>query len=234
VIAVKRLRRGGLRRGSRNLRRLEGESFVSSDLIRWGGLAAMLGGVLGIVLTPPIALAYTLAFGGYADLPSLTPLTEVLFPLDFASGELVYYTYGRLYFLTLLPELLALCALRGLRRGRARVLERWGFRLSLIGMWLAVLGVFTDYWVSVPPGFWTAIVATPFLAAGFVLLGVGWWRMGAVPLWITLTMVGAAVGTFPIMFFVVEHWPSGPLLLFHVTWVALGYLLWSGRSVLAE
>jgi hypothetical protein len=106
--------------------------------------------------------------------------------------------------------------------------------LLLVGMWLAVIGVFTDYWMNRPPGFWAVIVATPFFGAGFVLLGVGWRRMGAVPLWITLVMVGAAVGTFPVMFLLVQHWPSGPLLLLHVTWVALGYLLWSGRGVLAE
>ena len=50
--------------------------------------------------------------------------------------------------------------------------ERWVFQLSLVGMWLAVLGVFTDYWVAVPPGFlW--VIATPFLVAGFALLGLG-------------------------------------------------------------
>ncbi len=198
---------------------------MSPGLIRWSGLTAMLGGVLGVVLTPPFALAYDLAFSGYADLPFWTPLAEALFPLDFTSGEQVYYTYGRLYFLTLPPELLALYALRRLRGGGSGALERWGFRLSLVGMWLAVLGVFTDYWVPVPPGFLLVLVGTPLLVTGFVLLGVGLRRAGAVPLWVALVMVGAGIGAIPVMFFVVFHLPSGPLLTFHVTWVALGYIL---------
>jgi len=182
---------------------------VSTALIRWSGLAAMVAGVLGIALTPVLSHLWDT----YSD---------------------AYRTFGRLYFLTLPPELLALYVLRRLRGGATGASERWGFRLSLGGMWLAVIGVFTDYWVDVPPGFWAVIVATPFLVAGFVLLGVGWRRVGVVPFWITLLMVGSAAGTFPVMFFLVLHWPSGPLLLSHVTWAALGYLLWSGRGVLAE
>jgi hypothetical protein len=77
-------------------------------------------------------------------------------------------------------------------------------------------------------------VGTPFLVAGFVLLGVGLRRVSAVPLWVTLVVVGAAVSTVPVMFFLVYHAPSGPLLTFHVTWVALGYVLWSHRSVSAK
>ena len=58
-----------------------------------------------------------LAFGAYADLPFWAQSIEALYPLDFAYGERVYYTYGWLYFLTLLPELLSLYVLRRLRGG---------------------------------------------------------------------------------------------------------------------
>jgi hypothetical protein len=193
----------------------------------------MLGGVLGAVLTIPFALAYDLAFPGYGSLPFWSPLAQALFPLDFAYGERVYYTYGRLYFLTLPPELLALYVLRRLRGGGSGALERWGFRLSLVGMWLAVIGVFTDYWVPVPPGFWLVLAGTLPLVAGFVLLGVMLRKERAVPLRVTLVVVGAAVATFPVMFFLVFHLPSGPLLTFHVIWVALGYVLWSDRGIVA-
>jgi hypothetical protein len=125
------------------------------------------------------------------------------------------------------PELLGLYALRQVRGGGSVALERWGFRSLLAGTWLTVIGVFTDYWVPLPPGFLWVIVATPFLVAGFVLLGVGWRRVGVVPLWVALAMIGAGVGTVPVMFFVLFHVPSGPLLIFHVVWVVLGYTLWS-------
>ena len=207
---------------------------MPSNLVRWSGLAALFGGVLGIVLTPPFALAYDLAFGSYADFPFWSAPVERLYPLYFSYGERVYYTYGRLYFLTLLPELLALFVLRRLRGGGSGAPERWGFRLSLVGMWLAVIGVFTDYWVPVPPGFLLVLAGTLPLVAGFVLLGEGWHRGGAVPLWVTLVMVGASVATFPVMFLLVFHLPSGPLLTFHLIWVALGYVLWSDLGTLDD
>ena len=205
---------------------------MSPNLVRWGGLAAMTGGVLGIALTFPFALAYDLVYGAYGDRPFWSGPAEALYPLYFASGERVYYTYGRLYFLTLLPELLALYALRRVRGGGSGALERWGFRLSLVGTWMAVVGVFTDYWVPVPPGYLLVIVGTLPLVAGFVLLGLGLRRAGAVPPWVAVVVVGAAVGTVPVMFLLVFHVPSGPLLTFHIIWVALGALLWSERPTL--
>ena len=45
-------------------------------------------------------------------------------------------------------------------------------------------------------------------------------------------MVGAAVATVPVMFFVLFHVPSGPLLTFHTMWIALRYLPWSGGGAL--
>ena len=78
------------------------------------------------------------------------------------------------------------------------------------------------------------IIATPFLVAGFVLLGLGLRRAALAPLGVTLVMVGAAVATVSIMFFVLFHVPSGPLVIFHVIWIALGYLPWSDGGALVE
>lgn len=102
--------------------------------------------------------------------------------------------------------------------------------MSLVSMWLMVIGVFTDYWVSIPPGFLGQLVATPFLVTGFVLLGVGLRRTSTMPLGVVLVMVGAAVGAFPVTFFLVDHVPGGPLLTCHVAWVILGYVIWSGKG----
>ena len=182
---------------------------MSSSLIRWSGLAAMLGGILGAVLSPILAHLWN----------TYSP---------------AYTTYGRLYFLSLPPELLGFYALRSLRDDGSGALERWGSRLLLVGMWLMVIGVFTDYWVGSSLGFLSEIVATPLLLSGFVVLGIGLRKAVSVPHWVSLIMVGAVVGTFPVTFFLVNHMPGGPLLLLHAVWVAIGYLLWSGGEVLAE
>ena len=191
---------------------------MSSNVVRLSGLAAMLGGMLGTVVSPILAHLW--------DTYWFSPILEQL--MD--TYSYAYTTYGRLYFLSLPPELLGLYALRRLRGAGLGAQERWGFRLSLVGMWLAVLGVFTDYWVPLPPGFFLVLAGTPFMVVGFLLLSVGLRRAGAVPRWVALIMLGAAVGTIPVMFFVLFHVPSGPLLLFHVVWVALGYVLWSSKG----
>jgi hypothetical protein len=195
---------------------------VPSSVIRWSGPAAMLGRALGAVLSPILAHLW--------DTYWFSPILEQLRD----TYSYAYTTYGRLYFLGLPPELVGLYALRRLRRGGLGAQERWGFRLTLVGMWLAVLGVFTDYWVPIPPGFLWVIIATPFLMAGFVLLGLGLRKADAAPSWVSLVMISAAVGAVPVMFFVLFHVPSGPLLTFHITWFALGYVLWSGRTCPSE
>ena len=98
---------------------------MSSDLIRWAGPAAMLAAALGIILTPAFAVASAFSYpGGVENLPSWARLVTAVFPpLDFASDEQVYFTYGRMYFLTVLTELWALYALRRLRGGGSGALE---------------------------------------------------------------------------------------------------------------
>lgn len=190
----------------------------------------MLGGALGIILTPPFAVASAFSYpGGAEDLPFWAQWVKAMFPLDFASESRVYYTYGRLYLLTVLPELWALYALRGWRGGGSGTLEKWGLRLSLVGMWLAVVGVFTDYWTGTPPAFWAVFVGTPILMASFILLGVGLRRSGAVPRRVTFIMIGASLATIPVIL-LIPHIPSGFLLSFHAAWVALGYALWPGKG----
>ena len=154
---------------------------MSSNVVRWSGVSARGPAHPRTVLTLPFALAYGLAFGAYADFPFWSEPVEALYPLDFSYGERVNYIYGRLYFLTLLPELFALHALRRLRGRESGSLETWGFRRSLLCMWMAVI-----------------------------------------------------VATFPVMFLLIYHVPSGPLLTFHAIWVTLGYVLWSGQGILAD
>ena len=206
------------------------ETVWPSNLIRWAGLAAMLGAAFGIVLTPPFVVASAFSYpGGAGDLPFWAWWVKAAFPLDFASGERVYFTYGRLYFLSVLPELWGVYALRRLRAGRSWALERWGLRLSLIGLWVVAVGIFTDYWTHTPPSIVAEVFGSLILLVGFVLLGVGFWKSKALPRWASLPMIVAGPGLVPVIV-VLPHAPSGFLLLFHGAWVVLGYVLWSQSS----
>ena len=77
------------------------------------------------------------------------------------------------------------------------------------------------------------LVATFPLVAGFVLLGVRWRKERAISLRVALVAVGAVMATFPVMYLLVSHLPSGPLLTFHPIWVVLGYVLLSAGGVVA-
>jgi hypothetical protein len=60
----------------------------SSDLIRWGGLAAMLGSVLGILVAPVITSAYSLSEDGAGQSPPWEPaFSDLLSPLFGFAGD---------------------------------------------------------------------------------------------------------------------------------------------------
>ena len=123
------------------------------------GAAAVIGGIVGILYFPFHALAYFATddgsesqgavkwAGGGRDL--LEPL------LDWDSAVTVYRTWGRVGLVAVLGLALGLVALWRRRRDEAQGLERWGFRVALVGYALLVVGFFTEYW-------------TPYLDFGFM------------------------------------------------------------------
>ena len=105
---------------------------MSSVFVRFGGLAAILGGVLGIVLTP--ILAYLWAT--YSD---------------------TYGYFGRAYFLVFVGCLLGLAGFYAQRRASMGSLttsepdaEKWVFVLILVGLVLSLVGDILEYWGGSP------------------------------------------------------------------------------------
>jgi hypothetical protein len=75
------------------------------------------------------------------------PATEALLPLlDWARPEIVYITYGKIWF----PVFLAftLCAVVVRRRRQPAGFEKWVWRVLLTGFVLGCVGVFGDYWTQ--------------------------------------------------------------------------------------
>ena len=120
---------------------------MSSGLIRWSGLAAMLGSVLGAVLSPVLAHLW-----------------------DPHSGT--YTTYGRPYFLSLPPELLGL-RLAWVARMRAGGTGKVGLPVVADRHVARGLGGLHGLLGRDSPGFLWIIIATPFLVGGFMLLAWG-------------------------------------------------------------
>jgi len=195
----------------------EVRSALTAGLIRWCGLAAMLGGVLGVLLTP--ILSYLWAT--YSD---------------------AYLYYGRAYFLVYLGCLLGLAGLYARRRTSRLIGEKWGFGLTFIGLAIGLIGDVLAYWGGPPGQDFTQMQATGFSieVIGLLLILIGSVVLGAtylgeqanvLPKLVAGLLIAAGPGGFMLFSL---HAPSGTLLLFCCAWVMLGYLLLMGRVASAE
>ncbi len=75
------------------------------------------------------------------------PAADALRPLlDWADPDIVYVTYGKIWF----PVFVAftLCAFVVYRRRQAKGFEKFAWRLALTGYVAACVGVFLDYWTQ--------------------------------------------------------------------------------------
>ncbi len=211
--------------------------------IHRGGLAAAVGGILGILISPFYALAYFATRDGAESLSApwvaawagaLRPVLEPF--LTFASPETVYLTYGKLLTFVFLGWLAGLLALHGRQAASSGRLEKWGFRVALTGIVLGVIGSVGVYWVG---AFSWGVVDFFFLAfmvpalvlfnAGFPLFGAGTLRAKVASRhggW--LLTVGGFPGIFLLTFLTGQIAPG--LLMLNLAWVVIGYSLYSEKA----
>ena len=215
----------------------------SSNWIRRGGLAAMVGGILGILCSPFYALAYFATEDGAESLEApwvaawagaLRPILEPF--LTFAPPEDVYLTYGKLLTFVFLGWMAGVLALHARQSASAGRLAKWGFRVALAGNVLGTLGSIGAYWIGTV---WWGAVNISFLAflvpalllftVGFALFGAGTLRAKVAPrLGAWLLAVGGFPGIF-LMTLLLGNLGIG-LLLLNLAWVVLGYALFSEAS----
>ncbi len=195
----------------------------SSDLIRWGGPAAILGGALW-------ATGWVLFISGHGP-THVNQGREVLGLGPDAWDQLSVIPLGLIAF-----GLVAVYSRQALRAGWP---GKSGYAVSLVGLALwAVANL-----LRLPPG------GILVFAIGMVLFGVGALRAGALPRWsrgipliLGLLLIPGFVLTFPGLVLSFEFADTmgafGLAGLFtHIVqglgWVLLGYILWSekGRPV---
>ena len=196
----------------------------SSGIVRWGGLAAMLGGTLGIVLAPILTYLWTTSPGAYL-------------------------IFGKGYFLVYLGCLVGLMGLNAqrMRSPRRPNMERLGLRVTFVGLAISLVGDFLAYWGDIfggevlaereftgvqAGGVIVEVLGLLLLLVGSVILGVTYLRANVLPRLLAWLLILAGPGGVLLSFAL--HFPSGTMLLFCVAWVVLGYTLWSGRSAAAE
>jgi hypothetical protein len=190
---------------------------MSPNLVRVSGLMAMLGGVLGIVLTPILSHLWAT----YSD---------------------TYLYYGRPYFLVYLGCLLGLTGLYARRRGTRLKGENSGFGLTFAGLSVGLVGDVLAYWGGSPgqdftkaqgTGFGIELLGLILILIGSVVLGVTYLHEQAnvLPKLVAGLLIAAGPGGLLLSGL---HAPSGTLLLFCCAWVLLGYLLLIERILPAQ
>lgn len=207
-------------------------------LARWGALAAMVGGILGILYFPFHAAAYFATKDGAPSLEApwvaawAEPFARAFSPLlTFSSPDAVYSTYGKLSLFMVLGALAGTMALHARQAANEGRLEKWGFRLAFVGFAMGTLGSFGEYWVGALDLSFLAFTlpAILLLNIGLPLFGIGTLRAKVAPrLGAWLLTVGGFPGIFS-MTFLLGHF-SGGFLLLNLAWVVLGYALWSERG----
>jgi hypothetical protein len=221
------------------------------DTIRWGGLSAVFGGLLGIALTPVAAAAGHLAWGHPRprpwndDLPLLIQpfrsYAEYMFTLP-PPAE-VYPTYGKVFLIVFLLFTGGLLGLRALVYDKVDKRGRLGIRLALIGLVMNVFGNISDYWLGydvLGQPWWGLffVIGTEvgFLVylIGSILLGRSLLRGNVLPAWMGWTLVVAPPMGIVFTFWGVGHVPSGMVFALSVCWVLVGLVLLTARSAMTS
>ena len=175
--------------------------MTSSNIVRWGGLAAMIGGLFWVVWSLLGRVSFEAAGSPFAD--GLLLLAALL----------------------TLAGLAGLHALQGSNYGR---IGRAGFYTTAVGLLLQALAALLlllmgrDAW-EVTLQWLVAPVGSLIVLVGLVLYGAATLQARVLPPWCGLGLIVVP----PLAFYMHSKIFYGSLALFGVLWVALGYVLWS-------
>ena len=188
---------------------------MSSSLTRWCGLAAMVGGALWVIGTlihaskPRGCIAQECAFRPMRETGVLDGILMLVSFLLFVAGAAGLVILAR-------------------RAGRFGRLGNTGAAIGAVGAALLVVAslvqaLFFSGDFPLMPYF--VIPGVLALIAGVLLLGVAVLRAGVLPRWVALLIVVGAL----LMLGANEQTARVLLTIpFGVSWVAVGYALWSG------
>jgi hypothetical protein len=209
------------------------------DQTRLAGLAATVGGVLGVLVSPLYSLAYFASSDGAAETQSAAaqawaePARDLLEPLlTFASADVVRITYGKLWLLVWMGMLVGLVGLHALQAGHGGRLERWGFRANFSGLLLMVFGAL-GFWLELALDF-AAFLLFPgllLLALASPIFGLGMWRAGVAPRTGALLL---GLGGPAVLVISEIATLGGGLVLVYLAWVVVGHALWSEGVVVGS
>jgi hypothetical protein len=184
--------------------------MLLSQLIRWGGLAAMLAGALWTVLGPLITFSSE----------------DTLFGLT-------YEDYNKLLAAPLLLLLVGLAGLHARFAGHAGCLGWTSFVIAFVGLALLLIGNLVASWINPVRGVQISLISTLIVCGGLVLFSIAAMRANVLPRWsralpiligflTPAQYIATGIGTL-----IFGDEPGLVLWsLFGVGWMLLGYALW--------
>ena len=183
--------------------------MASSGLIRLGGLAGMVSGVLFV-------MAGVLAFssGYFSPSSSFYRTTEDLFVVA----------------LVLLP--IGFVGFHALQRQNYGRTGRAGFWMVVTASLAVALGLITYFFLGTSGFLWLATSVGPVgLVVGFVLYGVATLQAKVLPRWCGVAFIIA----LPCAIALSIPWSFASLfIVFGLMWLTLSYVLWSHKDTSAE
>jgi hypothetical protein len=215
------------------------------------GLYSVISGIAVLVVSPLLALAYFATKDGAESLGTSTvsywaePARDTAGRLlTFASADHVYGTYLQLFALLFPAVLLCALAVKARRPAQAGGLERWGWRVALVGYGLLTIGLIVAFFVEVADHFMETsdsgtsplnIAFLSLLLPGIVLssvgstaLGIALVRSSYVPR-VTAWLLAFAFPLWIVGSFVLGHNSLGLVPLF-VAWAFSGWRFWSAAA----
>lgn len=225
-----------------------GRRSPTQGLSHTAGTAAMIGGVMGVILAPIMVMVKYLT--GWSVIPEpvwidmVTPAVGAL--LAFATPVRLWVVYGSLYSTALLLMLAGQVALAIQIRTRTGRVQPKGLWLVLFGLLLVILGdaVHTATWhqngLTVPtPGtnplantaYAVHMMGMNFVMLGSLMTGVSALRSKLFAPWLAWLFILVFPSAVLMSLTLLPTTPSGGLWLFSVMMVALGYSLRAGRPL---
>ncbi len=184
---------------------------MSTKLTRWGGVAAILGGILWIVPSIITAFKPRGCIGLECDVRTMRDTSDVA---PFLLLALLLTAVG-----------LAGVAIRAWNTGRFGRLAKAGVALYVVGVALFVLGTVLT---AISEVFWVLMLPAGLaLIAGLFLTGIAVFKTGVLPRWVAVLLV---IGSLAMLGFNDQNAEVLMAIPFGLAWVAVGYALWSDRS----
>jgi len=187
---------------------------------KWSGLAAVLGGVLWIAQNVALAFAPEGCIAAECDLPgrSYREASSGLVVLGLAAVLLIA---GGFVGVVRLAR----------RAGRFRRLGHTGLGLSITGVALIAFAIVIQLIVfGGERGFqlwpWFVVPGGLALVLGCLLLGIAILRAQVLPRWVAVLLI---IGVLAMLGFNDQNERVLLAVPFGLAWIAVGYVLWSGR-----